>query len=236
MAWVVYRFWVTGQLAPKYWELFSWRTTWRYLFAGLEGTFAVALTAAVLSIILGMLLMLGRTSHIRPLSVVCAVLTNVLRGIPSLLFIYFFFFAMPNLGIKMPAFWMLCIPVTLAASGVLAEVFRAGVNAVPRGQTEAGLSIGLSRWKVKTKIVLPQAVRLVIPSLISQLVVVVKDTALAYVVSYPDLMQNAQVLRTNYDALVSTFLVVALIYIVINYLINKVAVYVSRRTGVKIIR
>ena len=236
VAWVVYRFWVTGQLAPKYWELFSWRTTWRYLFAGLEGTFAVALTAAVLSIVLGMLLMLGRTSHLRVLSVVCAVLTNVLRGIPSLLFIYFFFFAMPNLGIKMPAFWMLCIPVTLEASGVLAEVFRAGVNAVPRGQTEAGLSIGLSRWKVKTKIVLPQAVRLVIPSLISQLVVVVKDTALAYVVSYPDLMQNAQVLRTNYDALVSTFLVVALIYIVINYLINKAAVYVSRRTGVKIIR
>ena len=236
VAWVAYRFWVTGQLAPKYWELFSWRTTWRYLFAGLEGTFAVALTAAVLSIALGVLLMLGRTSYVRVLSTVCAVLTNVLRGIPSLLFIYFFFFAMPNLGIKMPAFWMLCIPVTLAASGVLAEVFRAGVNAVPRGQTEAGLSIGLSRWKVKTKIVLPQAVRLVIPSLISQLVVVVKDTALAYVVSYPDLMQNAQVLRTNYDALVSTFLVVALIYIVINYLINKAAVLVSRRTGVKIIR
>ena len=186
--------------------------------------------------LLGMLLMLGRTSHFRVLSAVCAVLTNVLRGVPSLLFIYFFFFAMPNLGIKMPAFWMLCIPVTLAASGVLAEVFRAGVNAVPRGQTEAGLSIGLTRWKVKTKIVLPQAIRFVIPSLISQLVVVVKDTALAYVVSYPDLMQNAQVLRTNYDALVSTFLVVALIYIVINYLINKLAVLVSRRTGVKIIR
>ena len=235
-AWVVYRFWVTGQLAPRYWELFSWRTTWRYLFKGLEGTFAVALTAAALSLVLGMLLMLGRTSHFRVLSAVCAVLTNVLRGVPSLLFIYFFFFAMPNLGIKMPAFWMLCIPVTLAASGVLAEVFRAGVNAVPRGQTEAGLSIGLTRWKVKTKIVLPQAIRFVIPSLISQLVVVVKDTALAYVVSYPDLMQNAQVLRTNYDALVSTYLVVAVIYILNNSLINKAAVAVSRRIGVKIIR
>ena len=128
-AWVVYRFWFTGQLSAKYWELFSWRTTWRYLFKGLEGTFAVALTAAALSLVLGMLLMLGRTSHFRALSAVCAVLTNVLRGVPSLLFIYFFFFAMPNLGIKMPAFWMLCIPVTLAASGVLAEVFRAGVNA-----------------------------------------------------------------------------------------------------------
>ena len=107
---------------------------------------------------------------------------------------------------------------------------------IPRGQTEAGLSIGLSRWKVKSKIVLPQAIRFVIPSLISQLVVVVKDTALAYVVTFPDLMQNAQVLRTNYDALVSTYLVVAVIYILINYLINKASVYASHRMGVKIIR
>ena len=83
---------------------------------------------------------------------------------------------------------------------------------------------------------LPQAIRFVIPSLISQLVVVVKDTALAYVVTFPDLMQNAQVLRTNYDALVSTYLVVAVIYILINYLINKASVYVSHRMGVKIIR
>ncbi len=235
-AWVVWRFWVTGQLAPRYWELFTWRTTWRYLFAGLGGTFSVAAVAAVLSIVIGMALMLARTSSVAALRAVAAVLTNVLRGIPSLLFIYFFFFAMPNLGIKMPAFWMLCLPVTLAASGVLAEVFRAGVNAVPRGQTEAGLSVGLSPWKAKFYVVLPQAIRYVIPSLISQLVVVVKDTALAYVVSYPDLMQNAQVLRTNYDAMVSTFLVVAVIYILINYAINRLAVYVSERTGVKIIR
>lgn len=236
LAFVMYRFWVTGQLSSRYWELFSWRTTWIYLGRGLVGTFQVALTAGVISLVLGMLLMLGRISHARPLSVLCAILTNFFRGVPSLLFIYGFFFVVPSLGLKMDSFWMLTIPISLAASGVLAEVFRAGVNAVPRGQTEAGLSIGLSRWKVKTKIVLPQAIRFVIPSLISQLVVVVKDTALAYVVTFPDLMQNAQVLRTNYDALVSTYLVVAVIYILINYLINKASVYVSRRMGVKIIR
>lgn len=236
LAFVVYRFWVTGQLSSRYWELFSWRTTWVYLGRGLVGTFQVALTAGVISLVLGMLLMLGRISHVRPLSIFCAILTNFFRGVPSLLFIYGFFFVVPSLGFKMDSFWMLTIPISLAASGVLAEVFRAGVNAVPRGQTEAGLSIGLSRWKVKTKIVLPQALRFVIPSLISQLVVVVKDTALAYVVTFPDLMQNAQVLRTNYDALVSTYLVVAVIYILINYLINKASVYVSHRMGVKIVR
>lgn len=236
IAFVIYRFWATGQLSSRYWELFSWRTTWIYLGKGLLGTFQVALTAALISLVLGMLLMLGRTSHFQLLSVFCGVITNFFRGVPSLLFIYGFFFIVPSLGLKMDSFWMLTIPISLAASGVLAEVFRAGVNAVPRGQTEAGLSIGLSRWKVKSKIVLPQAIRFVIPSLISQLVVVVKDTALAYVVTFPDLMQNAQVLRTNYDALVSTYLVVAVIYILINYVINKASVYASHRMGVKIIR
>ncbi len=235
-AWIVYRFWVTGQLSARYWELFSWRTTWIYLGRGLLGTFEVALTSAAIAIVLGLALMLGRTGRFAWLRVVCAAITNFFRGVPSLLFIYFFFFTMPSVGISMPPFWMMVLPISFAASGVLAEVFRAGMNAVPKGQTEAGLSIGLSPWKVKTKIVMPQAIRFVIPSLISQLVVVVKDTALAYVVSYPDLMQNAQVLRTNYDAMVSTFFVVGLIYIVINYLINKASVYVSRRTGAKIIR
>ena len=119
---------------------------------------------------------------------------------------------------------------------VLAEIFRAGVNAVPRGQVEAAQALGLSKAKITFKIVLPQAIRFIIPSLISQLVVVVKDTTVAYVVSYPDLMQNARVLITNYDALVSVYLVIAVIYILINVAINKAAVYVSHKTGATIIR
>ena len=86
------------------------------------------------------------------------------------------------------------------------------------------------------KVILPQAIRYVIPSLIAQLVVVVKDTTVAYVVSYPDLMQNARVLITSYDALVSVYLVAAVIYILLNFAINKAAVYISERTGAKIIR
>ena len=85
------------------------------------------------------------------------------------------------------------------------------------------------------KIILPQAIRFVIPSLISQLVVVVKDTTVAYVVSFPDMLQNARVLITNYDALVSTYFVVAIIYILINYAINQASVAVARRSGAKVI-
>ena len=233
---VIRQFYVTGQRAPRSGSFLLEWTTWRFLLQGLMGTVQVALTAGVIALVLGLLLMLGRTSGVRPLSALCRVVTDFFRGVPSLLLIYFFFFVPAQLGLKMSSFWMLTLPVALAASGVLAEVFRAGVNAVPRGQVEAAMSIGLSPAKTMFKIVLPQAVRYVIPSLIAQLVVVVKDTTVAYVVSYPDLMQNARVLITSYDALVSMYLVVAVIYILINYLINRASVYIANKTGVKIIR
>ncbi len=232
---VVYQFWATGQLDPRYWVFFTWSSTWSFLLAGLEGTLKVSITAGAIALVLGLALMLGRISGIRPLAALCRVVTDFFRGVPSLLLIYFFFLVIPQYGIKMPAFWMIALPVALAASGVLAEVLRAGVQAVPRGQTEAALALGMRPFRVTLRIVLPQAIRYVIPSLISQLVVVVKDTTVAYVVSYPDMLQNARVLITNYDALVSTYLVIAVIYILLNFAINKLTVYVSRRTGVQVV-
>ena len=233
---IVRQFYVTGQLAPRYWTFLAQGTTWRYLLQGFRGTVAVALTSGVLSLVLGLVLMLGRTSSIRPLAVACRVVIDFFRGVPSLLLIYFFFLVVPQYGIKMSSFWMIALPVTLVASGVLAEVMRAGVNAVPKGQVEAAMSLGMRPSRIMFKIILPQAIRFVIPSLISQLVVVVKDTTVAYVVSYPDLMQNARVLITNYDALVSMYFTVAIIYILLNYAINKLSGFVAERMGVKIIR
>ena len=236
LAAIGYRFYITGQFAPRYWTFFAKATTWKFLLQGFAGTVRVALTAGAIALALGLLLMLGRISHLKVLSAVCRVITEFFRSLPSLLLIYFFFLVVPQYGIKMSSFWMLTLPVALAAAGVLAEDFRAGVNAVPKGQIEAALSLGMSPLRTTFKIVLPQAIRFVIPSLISQLVVVVKDTTVAYVVSYPDLMQNARVLITNYDALVSVYFTIAIIYILINYAINQASIYVSHRLGVKIIR
>ena len=236
LAAIGYRFYITGQFAPRYWTFFAKATTWKFLLQGFAGTVRVALTAGAIALALGLLLMLGRISHVKALSTVCRIVTDFFRSLPSLLLIYFFFLIVPQYGIKMSSFWMLTLPVALAASGVLAEVFRAGVNAVPKGQVEAALSLGMSPLRTTLKIVLPQAIRFVIPSLISQLVVVVKDTTVAYVVSYPDLMQNARVLITNYDALVSVYFTIAIIYILINYAINQASIYVSHRLGVNIIR
>ena len=235
LALVVWQFYVAGQLAPEKWDYFLKLSTWRYLGTGLLGTFQVALTAGALAIVLGLVLMFGRISRIKVLSLASRIVIDFFRGVPSLLLIYFFFLVLPNYGFKVPSFWMITLPVAFAASGVLAEVFRAGMNAVPKGQTEAALSLGMTPLAVNIKIVLPQALRIVVPSLISQLVVVVKDTTVAYVVSFPDFMQQARVVISTYDAVLPVYFVVAIIYILINYALNELAIYVARRSGTKII-
>lgn len=226
---IIRQFYVTGQLSARYWSIFTRYTTWRFLAQGLLGTVEVALAAGLVTFALGMLMMMGRISGVRPLRWLCVALIEVSRGIPTLLYIYFFLLAVPQLGLSLPAFWKITLAVSISASGVVAEVLRSGVNAVPKGQREAAVSLGLRSGSVFFKIVFPQAFRYVIPALISELVIVLKDTTFAYVVNYADLMQNAKVLISNYDALLSVYLVAAVIYILINYLLNKLSVAAAGR-------
>ena len=225
---IIRQFYITGQLNEKYWSLFTRFTTWKFLAEGLVGTLQVALVSSVVAFVIAFLLMVGRINRNKIVSWISTALIELSRGIPTLLFIYFFFLVAPQLGLKLPTFWKISLPVALSAAGVVAEVLRSGVNAVPKGQTEAAVALGMRSATVFTKIVFPQAFRYVIPSLISELVIVLKDTTFAYVVSYADLMQNARVLISNYDALLSVYLVTALIYILINYLLNKASVAVAR--------
>lgn len=229
---IVRQFYITGQLSAKYWSIFTRYTTWRFLGRGLVGTIEVALMSSVVTFAAGLLLMLGRISRSRVLRGISTVLIEITRGIPTLLFIYFFFLLAPQFGLKLPAFWKITLPVSISAAGVVAEVLRSGVNAVPKGQTEAAVSLGMRSGSVFFKIVFPQGFRYVIPALISEIVIVLKDTTFAYVVNYADLMQNAKVLISNYDALLSVYLVAAVIYILINYLLNKLSVTIAGRRKV----
>ena len=229
---IVRQFYITGQLQAKYWSLFTRYTTWRFLGRGLAGTLEVALMSSVVSLVAGMLLMLGRISKSSILRWISTALIELSRGIPTLLFIYFFFLLAPQFGLKLPSFWKIVLPVSISAAGVVAEVLRSGVHAVPKGQTEAALSLGMRDGSVFFNIVFPQAFRYVIPALIAEIVIVLKDTTFAYVVNYADLMQNAKVLISNYDALLSVYLVTAVIYILINYLLNKLSVAAARHSNV----
>ena len=228
---ILLRFYRAGQLESRYWKFFGWATTWKFLFSGLLGTLASAGMAAVIALTVGLVFMAGRLSRVGPIRWVAVVLIEFFRGVPSLLLIYFCFLILPPLGFKMSSYWMVTLPIGLNTAAVVAEVYRSGVLAVPRGQTEAALSLALNSWQVFFDVVFPQAIRYVVPSLLAQLVVVVKDTTFGYVVTYGELMQNAKILVANYNSLVPVYLIVAVLYCVLNYMLSKASRTLNDRMG-----
>jgi glutamate transport system permease protein len=224
---IVFRFKDAGQLAPRLWEYFAWSTTWAFLAKGLLGTLASAAMAAVIALALGLVLLMGRLAPLRLVRWPSIAAVEFLRGTPTLLLIYVCFLVLPSIGIKLSTYWMLTLPIGLSTAAVVAEVYRAGVLAVPRGQTDAARSLGLTESRVFFLVVFPQALRYIVPALVAQLVIVVKDTTFGYVVTYGELMQNAKVLIANYHALVPVYLVVALLYCLVNYAISTA----SKRLG-----
>ncbi|MGE4242080.1 amino acid ABC transporter permease [Ramlibacter sp.] len=225
---VVHQFQTAGQFAGRLWEFFAWKTTWAFLAKGLLGTLASAAAAAVIALVLGLVLLIGRLSPMRMVRWPAVAVIEFLRGVPTLLLIYVCFLVLPSLGIKLSAYWMLTLPVGLSTAAVVAEVYRAGVLAVPRGQTDAARALGLSEARVFAHIVFPQALRFIVPALVAQLVIVVKDTTFGYVVTYGELMQNAKVLVANYRSLVPVYLAVAVLYCAVNYAISRASRRLAR--------
>lgn len=225
---IVWRFHSAGQLEARFWEFFAWPTTWAFLAKGLLGTLASSAMAAVIALSLGLVLLAGRLARPRLVRWPSVAVIEFLRGTPTLLLIYVCFLVLPAAGIKLSTYWMLTLPIGLSTAAVVAEVYRAGVLAVPRGQTDAARSLGLTEVQVFRLVVFPQAVRFIVPALVAQLVIVVKDTTFGYIVTYGELMQNAKVLIANYHALVPVYLVVAVLYCLVNYAISRASRRLNR--------
>ncbi|MBL8358701.1 MAG: amino acid ABC transporter permease [Delftia acidovorans] len=225
---VVWRFHSAGQLEARFWEFFAWPTTWAFLARGLLGTLASSAMAAAIALNLGLVLLAGRLARPRIVRWPSIAVIEFLRGTPTLLLIYVCFLVLPAAGIKLGTYWMLTLPIGLSTAAVVAEVYRAGVLAVPRGQTDAARSLGLTEVQVFRLVVFPQALRYIVPALVAQLVIVVKDTTFGYIVTYGELMQNAKVLIANYHALVPVYLVVAVLYCLVNYAISRASRRLNR--------
>ncbi|MGY5884950.1 amino acid ABC transporter permease [Modestobacter lacusdianchii] len=218
-----------GQLDADRWAPFTEWPIWSYLLVGLRGTALAAAVVAVLSGAFGLLLAVGRLSQHRPVRWLSTGYIEVARTIPVLLLIYLMLFGLPAYGINLPLLWKLAVPLTIANAAVVAEIVRAGVLALPRGQTEAALSLGIRRGQAMRFVVLPQALRHVTPSLITQLVSLIKDTSLGYVVAFTELLYRAQVLSAYNRLLIQTFLVVALVYLVFNGALSYLAARLRTR-------
>ncbi|MFB4315032.1 amino acid ABC transporter permease [Actinomadura sp. 21ATH] len=219
-----------GQLAADRWRPYGTWPMWRYLLEGLRSTALAAVVSIALSMAAGVLLALGRLSPARWLRLPCAAYVEVVRTIPALLLVYVVLFALPRYGLDLPLFWKLVVPLSVSNAAAFAEIFRAGIASVERGQLEAGLAVGLTRGRAMRLIVLPQAARRVLPSLVSQSAGLLKDTSLGYVVSYAELLYSGKVLANYNHLLIQTYLVVALIYLVVNATLAKVARTLEQRT------
>ncbi|MFQ1003736.1 amino acid ABC transporter permease [Modestobacter sp. SSW1-42] len=212
-----------GQLDADRWAPFASWPIWSYLLVGLRGTLLAAAVTAVLAAAVGVVLALGRLSRARLVRWPATAYIEVARSLPVLLLIYVTLFGLPRYGIDLPLLWKLVLPLTVANSAAFAEIFRAGILSLPRGQDEAARSLGMSGGQSMRLVVLPQAVRRVTPSVVTQLVSLLKDTSLGYVVAFTELLFRAQVLASYNRLLVQTFLVVTLLYLVVNGLLSALA-------------
>ena len=222
-----------NQFTAQKWTPFLDPETWTsYLLPGLLATLQAAGAAVVLSGVFGVLLGLGRLSEAKAVRVVCGALVEFLRSVPVLvmmLFVYYFcIFVLGVLG-DTSTFVGVVGGLTLYNSAVIAELIRSGVFSLPRGQREAGLAIGLTPRQTLLTVLLPQAVTAMLPSLISQLVVILKDTALGYIISFTELLRSGTTLSTAYGNLIPTLIVVAAMFIALNYTLSLVARVVERR-------
>jgi glutamate transport system permease protein len=227
-----------ARLAAKdVFEAARWRVLTRsdlleLLGRGLAATLRAAAVAMVLAMALGALLAVGRLSRRRWLAVPAGAWVELFRGLPLLLVILFLFLGLPAAGVTISTFWALVGGLTLYNSAVIGEIFRAGVLSLPRGQTEAAYAIGLRRGQTLRLILLPQAVRRMLPALISQLVTLLKDTSLGFVIAY------AELLRTGRNAVeflggpysIPVYTAIAVVYIAVNASLSFVARWLDRRT------
>jgi glutamate transport system permease protein len=233
------------QLEGRMWTIFLDPGVQRLLLAGLLNTVKAAAVSIVVALVLGALLATARLSERRWLRVPSVVIVEFFRAVPLLLLILFGFFAygpqMSWLGTALAAepadsFAALVIGLILYNGSVLAEVFRAGIKAVPRGQSEAGYALGLRKTQVMTLILAPQAVRIMLPVIVAQCVVALKDSALGFIISYEELLNAAKAIYRSPDDLglprppiIQTVVVVGAIYIVLNLLLGRLARVLERR-------
>ncbi|MEV4842424.1 amino acid ABC transporter permease [Micromonospora matsumotoense] len=234
LAWVGWKFYDTGQFEARKWEQFQYAAVQRELLTGLLATLKAAGIAAVLALLFGAVFASARLSDKWLLRAPATFVVELFRAIPLLILIFFGYYVPLQYGWSIDKLWALVIGLVLYNGSVLAEIFRAGINAVPYGQTEGGYAIGLHKSQVLRLILLPQAFRSMLPAIVSQLVVLLKDTALGFIITYPELLFVGKQIggRLAFGLpYVPTYLVVAAIYITICGLLSIFAWWLQRRMG-----
>jgi glutamate transport system permease protein len=229
---VAYRFWVTGQFEVTKWEWLLYENLQLRLLDALVATLRAFVVGAGLALVFGLLFAVARLSEHAWLRSPAFAIVELFRAIPLVILIFFLYYAAPQAGLQLGVFWSLVVGLTLYNGSVLAEVFRAGVLSVPRGQREAANALGLRRNQVMRAVLLPQAVRAMLPTIVSQLVVLLKDTALGFLITYQELLFEARYLGSLAEferPIIPTALVIGTVYITLCIALSSLAGYLERR-------
>ncbi|PKH37582.1 glutamate transport system permease protein [Nocardioides alpinus] len=232
VAFVLWRLYATGQFEYDKWEPFI---TPRYIEAilvdGLLVTLQMAFSAVIGAVVFGVVFGIGKLSDHAWLRWPCWLVVEFFRAVPVIMLMIFCFYAifsgMDPLSRR--TYWSVVLALTLYNGAVLAEVFRAGINAVPKGQAEAAYAIGMRKTQVMTVVLLPQAVKIMIPAIISQMVVALKDTSLGYAVAGLGLTRIAKPIYQQFGNHVPTIIVITAMYVVVNLLLTALAMWLQRK-------
>jgi glutamate transport system permease protein len=227
LAWVLYLLFDTDQFTSTKWTPFEYEGIQELLLRGLGNTLKAFAISAVLALALGGLLAMGRLSDHRPVRWVATLIVEFFRAMPVLVMIFFVFVAL-----KVQPLPALVAGLTLYNGSVLAEVFRSGVNSVEHGQKEAAYALGMRKSQVMSHVLVPQAVRAMLPAIISQLVVALKDTSLGFLITYEEFLHAGKLIASNLDydlPFIPVVMVISPIYIGMCMLLSWFAQWVSRR-------
>jgi glutamate transport system permease protein len=222
-----------GQLTGAKWEPFLSANLWKtYILPGVEGTLTAAALSIVLALVLGFLLGVGRLSHVGFIRWPSAVIVEFFRAVPVLImmiFAYFLFALYDTFPSKYLALAGVVTGLTLYNGAVIAEIVRAGVNSLPRGQGEAAAALGLRWGQTMRSILLPQAITSMLPVLVSQLVVVLKDTAIGYQITFVEMVRQGTVVGSSYGNYVPALIVIAVLMISVNFALSVAATRLEKR-------
>jgi len=221
------------QWAAQKWKPFLRADIWtRHIIPGVAGTLKAAAIAAVLALAFGIVFGVARVSRHRWIRMPAGAVVELFRAIPLLLLIFFASYvpgALTDFTWNPSALQAVVFGLTMYNGSVLAEVVRAGIRAVPNGQSEAGYAIGLRKGQLMRLILVPQAITAMMPAIVSQLVVLLKDTALGTIIAYDNLTSNVSILQNLYTNAIPAAIVIACVYIPINLALSWIATQLERR-------
>ncbi|AKL68532.1 MULTISPECIES: amino acid ABC transporter permease [Streptomyces] len=226
LGWLLYLLFDTEQFTAAKWSPFTYEGIQKLLLRGLGNTLKAFAYASVFSLLLGAVLAAGRLSVHRPLRWIATLCVEFFRAMPVLVMIFFIFVAL-----KVQPLPALVAGLTLYNGSVLAEVFRTGINAVDRGQREAAYALGMRKTQVTTYVLAPQALRAMLPTIISQLVVALKDTSLGYLITYEEFLHAGKLIASNLDydlPFIPVVMIISPIYIGMCMLLSWFATWVAR--------